>query len=269
MKKKNTLKTSSSVKTIPVSSDTIKTSSSEKTIPVSSINNPLQRSSIKSNASTPNSTPNTSKPSTPRGTTPRTTTSEPVSKSYIYTMSDIEKHTLYYKSKLFIVSIDNVGNHEVHGTFFANCDETNILYDKPRNEDSIIGLTINCFGNRGAGQDDILKKRAEKDNFTISKTNVPIFFIKSETENNESNYLFKENRNMNENVWKYYTDNPHKGTLTITGKRIRIYKQTNPRKYPNILLDMNPAQYKFSAEGSDYGVILTIHQFDEKPISFN
>jgi hypothetical protein len=114
-------------------------------------------------------------------------------------MSDIEKHTLYYKSKLFIVSIDNIGNHEVHGTFFANCDKINILYDTPRNnKDSIIGLTINCFGNRGAGQDDILKKRAKDDNFTISKTNVPIFFIKSETENNTSNYLFKEKRNISE-----------------------------------------------------------------------
>jgi hypothetical protein len=184
-------------------------------------------------------------------------------------MSDIEKHTLYYKSKLFIVSIDNVGNHEVHGTFFANCDKTNILYDTPRNnKDSIIGLTINCFGNRGVGQDDILKERAKEDNFTISKTNVPIFFIKSETENNTSNYLFKEKRNINENVWKYYTDNPHIGTLTITGKRIRIYKQTNTRKYPNILLDMKPAQYKFIAEGSDYGVTLTIQRFDKEPISF-
>jgi hypothetical protein len=185
-------------------------------------------------------------------------------------MSDIEKHTLYYKSKLFIVSIDNDGNHTVHGTFFANCEETNILYDTPRNnKDSIIGLTINCFGNRGAGQDDILKERAKDDNFTISKTNVPIFFIKSETENNTSNYLFKEKRNINENVWKYYTDNPHIGTLTITGKRIRIYKQTNTRKYPNILLDMKPAQYKFIAEGSDYGVTLTIQRFDKEPISFN
>ena len=248
----------------PSSSATIKTSSSEKTMLVSS---------KKSNASTPNtttnSTPNTSKPSTPRGTTPRSTTSEPVSKSDIYTMSDIEKHTLYYKSKLLIVSIDNGGNHEVHGTFFANCDETHILYDKPPNKGSIIGLTINCFGNRGPRQDDILQKRADEDNFTISKTNVPIFFIKSETKKKESNYLFKEKRNMNENVWKYYKGNPHKGTLTITGKRIRIYKQTNPREPPNILLDMKPAQYKFNAEGSDHGVLLTIQRYDKEPIIFN
>lgn len=262
------------MKNIDKKPKTIKTSSSEKTIPVSSTNKTLQRPSAKSNASTPNTTanttPNASKPSTPRGTTPRSITSEPVSKPYIYTMSDIEKHTLYYKSKLFIVSIDNVGNHEVHGTFFANCVETHILSDKPRNKDSIIGLTINCFGNRGANQDDILQKRAKVDNFTISKTNVPIFFIKSETENNKSNYLFKEKRNINENVWKYYKGNPHTDTLTITGKRIRIYKQTNPREDPNILLDMKPAQYKFSAEGSDDGVRLTIQRFDkEEPISFN
>lgn len=179
-----------------------------------------------------------------------------------YTMSDNEKHTLYYKSKLFIVSIDDKGNHTVHGTLFANCEQ--IKFDDITPKDSPKSITIRCSGNRGVST-RILKERAEKDNFTIQDINVPIFFIRSKTEQNTSNYIFQQQtKHVNENIWEYDTNLGHTGKITISDKRIRIYKQITAG--PNVILELKPAVYNFVIKGYEDGVVLTINRFDNKSI---
>jgi hypothetical protein len=211
---------------------------------------------------------NPSRPSSAKTSRPSTAQLPPTPRGKLtdtYTMSDNEKHTLYYKSKLFIVSIDDKGNHTVHGTLFANCEQIKIDDIIPK--DSPKSITIRCAGNRGAGESDILKKRAEKDNFTIQDIDVPIFFIRSKTEQNTSNYIFQQQtKHVNENIWEYDTRLGHTGKITISDKRIRIYRQITAGKYPNVILELNPAVYNFVIKGSEDGVVLTINRFDNKSI---